>query len=54
MTRSIGTGFSMSALTPLMAVSWSTVPVKPKASLHLGLLGVSGAKACPGAACRLA
>ena len=37
-----------------MAVNWSTVSVNPKASSISFCHGVSGAKACPGAACRLA
>src|SRR6478609_1973210 len=37
-----------------MAVSWSTVSVKPKASSISACHGVSGPNACPGDACRLA
>jgi hypothetical protein len=36
--------------TSLMAVNWSTVSVKPKASSISACHGVSGANACPGAA----
>ncbi|CFR36548.1 Uncharacterised protein [Mycobacterium tuberculosis] len=44
----------MSALTSSMAVSWSTVSVKPNASSSSACHGVSGENACPGLACRLA
>ena len=49
MTRSMGTGFSMSDLTSVMAVSWSMVSVNPNASSISACHGVSGPNACPGA-----
>ena len=53
-TRSIGTGRSMSALTSLIATSWSGVSVNGKASSSSRCQGVSEPNACPGAACRAA
>ena len=53
-TRSIGVGFSMSAFTASIAVSWSSVSTNGKASSISCCHGVSGANAWPGAAWRLA
>ena len=53
-TRSIGTAFSMSALTSSIAAIWSGVSVNGKASSSSRCHGVSGAKACPGAEARAA
>ena len=53
-TRSIGTGRSMSALTSSIADSWSGVSVNGKASSSSRCHGVSGANACPGADWRAA
>ena len=53
-TRSIGTGRSMSALTSSIAASWSGVSVNGKASSSSRCHGVSAPKACPGAAWRAA
>ena len=44
----------MSALTSVMAVSWSTVSVKENASSISACHGVSGPNGCPGDAWRLA
>ena len=44
----------MSPLTSVIAVSWSTVSVKPNASSISACHGVSGPNAWPGEACRLA
>ena len=44
----------MSDFTSVIAVSWSTVSVKPNASSISTCHGVSGANACPAEACRLA
>src|ERR1700732_2235054 len=44
----------MSALTSVIAVSWSTVSVKPNASSISACHGVSGPNACPAEACRFA
>ena len=54
MTRSIGTAFSMSALTSSIADAWSGVSVNGNASSISRCHGVSGANACPGADWRAA
>ena len=53
-TRSIGTGRSMSALTSSIAESWSGVSVNGNASSSSRCHGVSLANAYPGAAWRAA
>ncbi len=48
MTRSIGTAFSMSSLTSVIASSWSGVSTYGKASSSSRCHGVSGAEGVPG------